>query len=71
LIRFLRSYTLAFADEGSKQSRAEQEDFTMDTQILLLAVLLLLPLAKLLLANQHGAHMGKYGARLLLLSNLL
>jgi len=66
LIRFLRSYTLAFADEGS---RAEQEDFTMDTQILLLA--LLLPLAKLLLANQHGAHMGKYGARLLLLSNLL
>ena len=41
----------------------------MDTQILLLA--LLLPLAKLLLANQHVAHMGKYGARLLLLSNLL
>ncbi|KAG2537016.1 cytochrome P450 89A2-like [Panicum virgatum] len=36
----------------------------MDTQLLLLAALLLLPLAALLLANQRGARRGKNGARL-------
>ncbi|CAL4917540.1 unnamed protein product [Urochloa decumbens] len=36
----------------------------MDTQLLFLAALLLLPLAALLLAKQHGARGGKAGARL-------